>query len=171
MQRHLIKLAVVIFIFVGLSGCTGSSSTQSLETPELQLSAEGPLYAGANSATATWEFDLKEVLGKTGTEVSEAKITSVEVVLTAADTLPVMEKMVFEMTSKNTPMTRIGLYEGKITPGQPFTLTIAEEQENLAAAFADGKITFVGDFDLLDEEYMGNVAFTLKVKFELGTNK
>jgi hypothetical protein len=171
MQRHLIKLAVVIFIFVDLSGCTGSSSTQSLETPELQLSAEGPLYAGANSATATWEFDLKEVLGKTGTEVSEAKITSVEVVLTAADTLPAMEKMVFEMTSKNTPMTRIGLYEGKITPGQPFTLTIAEEQENLAAAFADGKITFVGDFDVLDEEYMGNVAFTLKVKFELGTNK
>jgi hypothetical protein len=67
-------------------------------------------------------------------------------------------------------MTRIGLYEGKITPGQPFTLTIAAEQENLASAFADGKITFVGDFDVLDEEYMGNVAFTLKVKFELGTN-
>jgi hypothetical protein len=171
MQRHLIKLAVIIFIFVELSGCTGSSSSQSLQTPELQLSAEGPLYAGANSATATWEFDLKEVLGKTGTEVSEAKITSVEVVLTAADTLPAMEKMVFEMTSKNTPMTRIGLYEGKITPGQPFTLTIAAEQENLASAFADGKITFVGDFDVLDEEYLGNVAFTLKVKFELGTNK
>jgi hypothetical protein len=170
MQRYLIKLAVVIFIFVGLSGCTGSSSSQSLETPELQLSAEGPLYAGANSATATWEFDLKEVLGKTGTEVSEAKITSVEVVLTAADTLPTMEKMVFEMTSKNTPMIRIGLYEGKITPGQSFALTIADEQENLASAFADGKITFVGDFDVLDEEYMGNIVFTLKVKFELGTN-
>jgi hypothetical protein len=62
------------------------------------------------------------------------------------------------------------LYEGGISKGQSFTLTIAEEQENLAAAFADGKMTFVGDFDVLDEEYMGNVAFTLKVKFELGTN-
>jgi hypothetical protein len=170
MPKHLLMLCLVVLLFLGLSGCTGSSTTQSLETPELQLSAEGPLYAGANSATATWEFDLKEVLGKTAPEVSEAKITSVEVVLTAADTLPAMEKMVFEMTSKNTPMTRIGLYEGKITPGQPFALTIAEEQENLASAFADGKITFVGDFDVLDEEYMGNVAFTLKVKFELGTN-
>jgi hypothetical protein len=50
-------------------------------------------------------------------------------------------------------------------------LTIAAEQENLASAFADGKITFVGDFDVLDEEYMGNVAFTIKVKFELGTKK
>ena len=171
MHKHFSILFLVVLLFAGLSGCSESSSTQSLETPELQLSAEGPLYAGANSATATWEFDLKEVLGKTGTEVSEAKITSVEVVLTAADTLPAMEKMVFEMTSKNTPMTRIGLYEGKITPAQPFALTIAAEQENLASAFADGKITFVGDFDVLDEEYMGNVAFTLKVKFELGTNK
>jgi hypothetical protein len=170
MHKHFSILFLVVLLFAGLSGCSESSSTQSLETPELQLSAEGPLYAGANSATATWEFDLKEVLGKTGTEVSEAKITSVEVVLTAADTLPAMEKMVFEMTSKNTPMTRIGLYEGKITPAQPFALTIAAEQENLASAFADGKITFVGDFDVLDEEYMGNVTFTLKVKFELGTN-
>ncbi len=171
MQKHLIKLAVVIFFFVGLAGCTGSSTTQQLETPELQLSAEGPLYAGANSSTATWEFDLAEILGDGEKQISEARITSVEVLVIGADSIPSMEKMVFEVTSKNTPMTRIGLYEGKITPGQPFALTIAAEQENLASAFADGKITFVGDFDVLDEEYMGNVAFTLKVKFELGTNK
>jgi len=76
---------------------------------------------------------------------------------------------VFEVTSKNTPMTRIGLYEGKITPGQSFNLTIADEQEDLSSAFADGKLTFVGDFDLIDEEYLGNVKFTLKVKFDLET--
>ena len=66
-------------------------------------------------------------------------------------------------------MTRIGLYEGKITSGQSFNLTIADEQEDLSSAFADGKLTFVGDFDLIDEEYLGNVKFTLKVKFELET--
>jgi hypothetical protein len=48
-------------------------------------------------------------------------------------------------------------------------LTIADEQEDLSSAFADGKLTFVGDFDLIDEEYLGNVKFTLKVKFELET--
>ncbi len=160
---------LLLVVIVGFSACTGSGSTQQLETPELQLSAEGPLYAGANSSTATWEFDLAEVLGNAEKKVSEARITSVEVQLTGADSLPAMEKMVFEVTSKNTPMTRIGLYEGKITPGQPFTLTIAEEQEDLAAAFADGKLTFVGDFDMIDEEYLGNVAFKLKVKFELAT--
>ena len=168
MHKHYSILFLAALLFVGLTGCTGSSTTQQLETPELQLSAEGPLYAGANSSTATWEFDLTEILGNAEKEISEARITSVEVLLVGADSLPAMEKMVFEVTSKNTSMTRIGLYEGKITPGQPFTLTIADEQENLAAAFADGKMTFVGDFDLLDEEYMGNIEFSLKVKFDLG---
>jgi hypothetical protein len=168
MRKYLSVITLIALLFVGLTGCTGSSTTQQLETPELQLSAEGPLYAGANSSTATWEFDLAQLLGNAEKEISEARITSVEVLLVGADSLPAMEKMVFEVTSKNTSMTRIGLYEGKITPGQPFTLTIADEQENLAAAFADGKMTFVGDFDLLDEEYMGNVEFSLKVKFDLG---
>ena len=168
MHKHYSILFLAALLFVGLTGCTGSSTTQQLETPELQLSAEGPLYAGANSSTATWEFDLTEILGNAEKEISEARITSVEVLLVGTDSLPAMEKMVFEVTSKNTSMTRIGLYEGKITPGQPFTLTIAAEQENLAAAFADGKMTFVGDFDLLDEEYMGNIEFSLKVKFDLG---
>jgi hypothetical protein len=78
--------------------------------------------------------------------------------------------MVFEVTSKNTPMARIGLYEGVISEGEVFALDIAEEQENLASAFTDGKMTFVGDFDLIDEEYWGNVEFTLLVKFEIEKN-
>ena len=169
MQKHLLlKLSVVLFLLIGLVGCTGSSTIQELETPELQLSAEGPLYAGANSATATWEFDLSEIFENKEKLVSEARITSVEVILKGAENLPAMEKMVFEITSKNTPMTRIGLYEGAISGGQAINLTIADEQENLASVFADGKMTFVGDFDLIDEEYMGNVEFALKVKFELG---
>lgn len=169
MQKQLIiKLSFVFILLVGLAGCTGSSTIQEIETPELQLSAEGPLYGGANSSTASWEFDLTEILGNQEKLISEAKITSVEVILKGSENLPAMEKMVFEVTSKNTPMTRIGLYEGAISEGQVINLTVAEEQENLASAFADGKMTFVGDFDLIDEEYMGNVEFSLKVKFEVG---
>ena len=169
MKNHpIIKLSAIIFLLIGLAGCTGSSTIQEIETPELQLSAEGPLYGGANSTTATWDFDLSELLGNKEGQVSEAKITSVEVTLKGAENLPALEKMVFEVTSKNTAMTRIGLYEGAISEGQGIYLTIADEQENLASAFADGKMTFVGDFDLIDEEYMGNVEFALKVKFELG---
>jgi hypothetical protein len=153
---------------VGLAGCTSNLTVQVIESPELLMSAEGPLFEGANSATATWEFDLKEILGNEKLKVSTVKITSVEVVLKGSDDLPDLENMVFEVTSKNTPMTRIGLYEGAILEGQEFALSIAEQQENLANTFADGKMTFVGDFDLKDEEYYKNLEFTLLVKFEIG---
>jgi hypothetical protein len=165
MQKLIYKLMLVISVSVGLSACSGSSITENLETPLLQMSAEGPLYGGANSATATWEFNLKEILASEAGDISEAKITSVQVTLKASDNLPALEKMVFEVTSKNTPMTRIGLYEGTIMKDQIFDLNIASEQENLASAFSDGKMTFVGDFDLMDEEYPGNIEFILKVKF------
>jgi len=76
--------------------------------------------------------------------------------------------MVFELTSQNTSMTRIGLYEGDFQVGQSVLLNIADKQDDLASAFQDGKITFVGDFDLKDEEFWGSVKFKLKVNFELG---
>jgi hypothetical protein len=166
-KQLLIKLSTLLIVAFLFTGCTGSSTIQEIVSPELQLTAEGPLYSGANSATAIWEFDLKEILGSGEKVVSKAKINSVEVFLKESETIPAMEKMVFEITSKNTPMNRIGLYEGPLPQGQVIALTIAEEQENLASAFADGKMTFVGDFDLLDEEYLGNVEFALKVKFEV----
>lgn len=168
MQKQLIKSAGIIFLFLVFIGCTSDLKLVEIETPQLQLAAEGPLFEGANSATATWEFDLKEILGGDQGEISKAKITSVEVVLKGSEDLPALEKMVFEVTSKNTPMTRVGLYEGEIIQGQGFVLNIAEQQENLASAFADGKMTFVGDFDLKDLEYYKNVEFTLQVKFEIG---
>lgn len=169
MQKHFIKIAFFLVLLVGFGGCTSDLTVQEIESPELILSAEGPLFEGANSATATWEFDLKEILGNQDAKVSSAKITAVELILKGSEDLPAMEKMVFEVTSKNTPMTRIGLYEGAIIEGQGFALNIAEQQENLATAFADGKMTFVGDFDLKDLEYYKNVEFTLLVKFEIGT--
>lgn len=168
MQKHLIKLSFIAFLLVGLAGCQSNLTTLEIETPELLLSAEGPLFEGANSATSTWEFDLSEIIVNDELKVSKAKITSVQVMVKGSDELPSLEKMVFEVTSKNTAMTRIGLYEGTIREGQVFALNIADQQENLASAFADGKMTFVGDFDLSDEEYWGNVEFTLQVKFELG---
>lgn len=169
MRKHLIKLALTVLILTGLAGCASKLTIQEIETPELLMSAEGPLFEGANSATATWEFDLGQILGNEDTKVSSAKIIAVEVILRGSEDLPALEKMVFEVTSKNTPMTRIGLYEGVIIEGQSFTLNIANQQENLASVFADGKMTFVGDFDLKDQEYYQNLEFTLLVKFEVGT--
>ncbi|MFN3800658.1 hypothetical protein [Belliella pelovolcani] len=168
MQNHFQKLFFSILAIIALSACSGNLTTVEIETPEMQLSAEGPLFEGANSATATWEFDINELLGEVEGKVSKAKVSAVEVTLKPSEGSPALEKMVFEVTSKNTSMTRVGLFEGSINEGETFYLNIADQQENLAKAFEDGRITFVGDFDLLEEEFWGNLEFSLKVKFELG---
>ncbi|EKB48943.1 hypothetical protein [Cecembia lonarensis] len=157
-----------------LASCAGETEKITINSPELRLSAEGPLFEGANTATASWEFDLSALIGKTEedlTAVKNAKLTQVEISLEDGEGLPGIEKMVFEMTSKNTPMTRLGLYQGKIDPGKSFVLNLADKQEKLASAFEDGKITFVGDFDLLEEEYWEDIHFSLKATFELEIKK
>lgn len=157
-----------------LTSCSGETETLTINSPELRLSAEGPLFEGANTATASWEFTLTDLLGESDAgkvSIKNAKLTQVEILLQEGEDLPEIEKMVFEMTSKNTPMTRLGLYEGKIEPGKSFGLSLASKQEKLASAFEDGKITFVGDFDLLEEEYWEDIHFSLKATFELEIKK
>ncbi|MCH7410025.1 hypothetical protein MM239_11520 [Belliella sp. DSM 111904] len=168
MNKILSQSYLVLFTLFVIVSCGPQLQTEQIETPLLTLKAEGPLFEGANSATATWELDLGKILGSLEGSVKEAKVISVEVELLNTEDLPALEKMVLEVTSKNTSMTRVGLFEGKMESGQVFALSIANKQENLANAFQDGKMTFVGDFDLLEEEYWSNVQFSLKVKFEIG---
>lgn len=168
MQKRILSLVFSALTVIILAACSGNLTTVVVETPALELVAEGPLFEGANSSTASWEFDVNQLLGEVQGKVSKAKVAAVEITLLDGEELPALEKMVFELTSQNTSMTRVGLYEGAFTAGQPISLNIADKQENLASAFDDGRITFVGDFDLLEEEFWGNVKFGVKVTFELG---
>jgi hypothetical protein len=151
-----------------LVSCNGNLKTIEVETPELDMVAEGPLFEGANTATTSWEFDLQSLLGDEGSKVSKARVTAIEIRLVDEEDLPSLEKMVFEVTSQNISMTRVGLYESELITNEIMGLSVAGKQENLATAFQDGRMTFVGDFDLLEEEYWDNVTFKVKVKFELG---
>ncbi|PRY88992.1 hypothetical protein [Mongoliibacter ruber] len=167
-MRNFFYTSIAFLMILLAVSCGGDLKTLEIETPELDMIAEGPLFEGANTATASWEFDLQNILGEEGSSVSKAKVTAIEIRLMPDEDLPSLEKMVFEVTSQNTSMTRVGLYESELDTDEVIELSVAGRQENLASAFQDGKMTFVGDFDLLEEEYWGNVSFKVKVKFELG---
>lgn len=167
-MQKLVNSVSLCLALVLLVSCGGNLNTIEVETPELDMVAEGPLFEGSNTATASWEFDLSSLLGDQGNKVSKAKVTAIEIRLVPEEDLPSLEKMVFEVTSQSTSMTRVGLYNSELDSDRFMELSVAEKQENLASAFQDGRMTFVGDFDLLEEEYWDNVAFKVKVKFELG---
>jgi hypothetical protein len=167
MRNFFYSLSIFLYMLL-LVSCNGNLKTIEVETPELDMVAEGPLFEGANTATASWEFDLQSLLGDEGSKVSKARVTAIEIRLVDEEDLPSLEKMVFEVTSQNISMTRVGLYESELITNEIMGLSVAGKQENLATAFQDGRMTFVGDFDLLEEEYWDNVTFKVKVKFELG---
>jgi hypothetical protein len=172
-RKYLLILSLGLFMAT-LASCSTETENHTVNSPELQLTAEGPLFEGANTATASWEFDLAELLGRTQegeVNVKSARLTQLEIILEEGDNLPGIQNMVFEMTSKNTPMTRLALYEGRIEPGQAISPNVASQQEKLSTAFQDGKITFVGDFDLLEEEYWDDIQFRLRATFEIEIKK
>jgi hypothetical protein len=162
-----LKYSCILILIAAIYSCNSDGETIEVETPELQLLAEAPFFEGSNTATATWEVSLPDLLANSGTTVKKAKVTAIEITLKPQEDQPILEKMVFEITSANTPMTRVGLFEYELKPGELVVLNVAEKQENLSSAFQDGKMTFVGDFDLLGEEYWENISFTVKIKFEL----
>jgi hypothetical protein len=76
-----------------------------------------------------------------------------------------------EMKPKNSGMTRVGLLETNFDSSKANSLNVAEIQEDFDEAFANERLTFVGDFDLIAEEYFDDLAFDLIVTFEIQTQK
>jgi hypothetical protein len=79
--------------------------------------------------------------------------------------------MVMEMKSKYTKMNRIGLLESNIQQDKNYDLQVADKQEEVDVAITDERITFVGDFDMLDEDFYDDVIFDLQVTFDIETRK
>lgn len=170
MKSYSLSLLCLIIMLFALVSCSKETATIRIESPLLSMKAEGPMFEGANTATTSWEFDIDELLGEDAAKalkLKNAKLVSVEITLQPTEDNPSLEKLVLELTSKNMPMTRVGLYEGAIAEESAIVVPLAVKQENLKAAFQDGRITFVCDFDLIDEEYWDNLTFTLKAVFEL----
>ncbi|MGY6557901.1 MAG: hypothetical protein ACXIT9_01335 [Nitritalea sp.] len=166
------KIVSYSFLFLALlvvSACGPSGNSFAIRTEALELKAEGPLFEGSNMAQATWEFDVAEVLRQNqidGSTITRAQISGIQIQYTGE---PIdMQKIVLEVTSKSVDMSRVALYEGEILVNSPMDLGLAQKQANLADGFMkDGRITFVADFDLNQEEYWEDVVMELYVTFEL----
>jgi hypothetical protein len=153
--------------------CSVETETHIVKTPTLELAAVGPLFQGSNTATATWEYSLKELFSEVDGEIviEGARISSIEITPKENVDYPNIGGVVMEMKPKNTSMTRVGLLETNFNNDQVNSLNVAEMQEDLNESFKDERLTFVGDFDLIDEEYYDDLTFDLVVTFEIQTRK
>jgi len=161
------SLLLICFMF----SCSVNTEKHEITTPVLDLKAVGPLFEGSNTATATWEFSLEDLFPnlEENIKIEKAKVKSIQIQTRKGMDFPKIGKMVIEMKSKYTDMTKIGLLDDNIQPNKKYTFQVADEQEDLQTAISDERITFVGDFDMLEDEYYEDVIFDLQVTLEIET--
>lgn len=173
-MKYIIKNIVYFVILGAISiSCSVQTETHQLTTPVLDLKAPGPLFQGSNTATATWEFSLKDLFPEKEGEfiIEKATITAITIQPRPSLEYPKIGKIVVEMKSKYTSMNRIGLLETNLQTDKSYDLQVADKQEEVAVALTDERITFVGDFDMLDEEFYEDVIFDLQVSFDVEIRK
>ena len=165
-------LFCLALITVSIS-CSVETDKHTITTPVLDLKAVGPLFEGSNTSTATWNFNLNELFPEVEGDliIEKAKITEISLKPKPNVEYPKIGKVVVEMKSKYSSMTRIGLLETNVQTDKSYNLTVADKQESIDVALMDERITFVGDFDMLDEEFYEDVVFDLQVTFEVETRK
>ncbi len=156
-----------------LISCSIETESHLVKTPTLKLNAVGPLFEGSNTATASWEFSIGQLLGEefSSEDFRDARIHELKIITPDDEDFPRIDKMVMEMKSKYTSMNRIGLLEENIKFNKEYAFKIAGKQEEVLKALKDEKITFVGDFDLLEEEFYEDLIFDLQVVIEVMVKK
>jgi len=164
---------LVCLSLILIMSCSVDTETHIIETPVLELKATGPMFQGSNTATVTWEYSLEELFPEINNEIviEDARVTNIKIIPKKDVAYPELGKVVMEMKPKNNGMTRVGLLETNFDNSQANALNVAEIQEDFDEAFKDERLTFVGDFDLLAEEYFEDLAFDLIVTFEIQTQK
>lgn len=165
--------AIVFLLTLFMVSCSVETESHLVETPVLKLKAAGPMFEGSNTATASWEFDLNELLSDEfpNEDFKDARIHEIKIMTPQDEDFPKMNKMVMEMKSKYTSMNRIGLLEENIQHNRSYSFKVADQQEEVLKALKDEKITFVGDFDLLEEEFYDDISFDLQVVVEVMVKK
>lgn len=173
-MNYKIKFLGCLFLLLAITySCSVETEKHEITTPVLDLKAVGPLFEGSNTSTATWEFNLEDLFPEVEGDliIEKAKITNINIKPKSGTDYPKIGKMVMEMKSKYTSMTRIGLLETNIQTDKSYDLQVAKSQEEIDVAITDERITFVGDFDMLQEDYYDDVIFDLQVTFEIETRK
>lgn len=156
------RLSYILFIVLvlGCAACSGGNASK-LEKIKLALVSEGPLFNGSNTATGIWKPAVS-------TKVKSARFTSVTISGADSSLAGLVGNLVLQIAAPEADMKKIAFIKGNAGQGQ-LKLLIAEEQKELEAFFRGQEITFVIDYDLLPEEYAGNLRFNLEFDAELIT--
>ena len=153
-------LALLALLLVAVA--CGTTEQVDYSADELTLTAEGPLYDGSNTATASWKADMTDILGEG--KLAGARLKSVTITAAEPADLALISDITLQFAGKDVAMQKMAFLNPLPDGANSVTLQVADDQKGLADFFALEEITVVADLNLKGE-YEGNMTLKAKLDF------
>jgi hypothetical protein len=167
--RHL--LPSVLLVTSVLVGC-GKSETLLYESGPIQLSAEGPIFEGSNTAQGSWDPGLEAFLkdhGATPDQLRGARVLSA--MLSASDDTGFsgIRSASVMLASDASDMQQVAVLNPFPKDQERVELTVANEQKGLVGHLQQETVTVVADLDIDadsddDRHVIGSFTIELTIK-------
>lgn len=159
----------VFLISIIFMSCTTETESYIVKTPPLELKGDGPFFQGSNTLSATWKYSLKELIpeldGKKN--VKNVRVNTIKIVPKSNQKYPEIGQVIMQLKSKNKNLSRIGLIGSNFKNGQSNSLKVSQIQDGLHKAIEDENITFLLNFEMLDDKFDDDIYFELIVTFNI----
>lgn len=156
--------AVLAAFMLATTACS-NTETLTLESEEVTLTAEGPLYDGSNTASAEWTADLSG-LEIAAADIQSARVKSITITAENPADLALIQDITFQFAGKDVSMQQVGFLNPVPEGATTLNLQVADEQEEIAPFFKLSNMTWVSDVNLKAEKE-DNLQLKVRLNFEL----
>ncbi len=168
-MKIMILFSGIIFMFLFLSACSNKEKTATLVIDNISISAEGPLFEGANTAQGEVPNRINAWAKEHGIELSQitsASLKKVTISVNDTSNLDLFSSINMQFASDQTDMIQAAVIN-KIQPdSKKIELTLSGEQKDLIKVLKQDKFTIVVDA-ILNKDYDANINLLGNIEIEL----
>jgi hypothetical protein len=146
--------------------------THEFSIANIEITADGPLYEGINTATGEYKVDITTFLDSISSKIQNlhrAKLVSARLSLVDSLNFNIVGDVTLLLAGENTEMKSLAFLNPIPEDLKEIQLSLAEEQPKVVNYFKESQITFVVDADILqdtmiDLRMLGTFIFELQTK-------
>ena len=149
--RHLLPSALLLATV--LMGC-GKSETLLYESGPIDLTAEAPLFEGANTAQGNWKPGIAAFLkenGATPDQLRDARVLNAQLSSTGDKGAPGIRSVSLMLASDAADMLQLAVLNPFPQDKGSAELNIADEQKGLVGHLQQDNVTVVADLDIEED--------------------
>ena len=162
------RLAIPILLLF-LYSCGPSGKKIEVKSIQVELTSTGPLYEGSNTATFDWVVDFSKYIDKVPESINQVRFLAVRLTCNNDSLQSKIANPVLQLAAGDLAMAKVAFAEEKLQT-KLSSLKVANEQKNIDEFFKGKKITFVLDYDLMQEELDQDLTFSLDFDLEMYVN-